>query len=157
MLHWGVRKGRKDWVQPPKEMWTSGTKQAGDIAMETSFQSDGGTVEHAGDTINLQKLELEVDSGVSVTGLTFVIRSDDNSAWYRDGPLFYDHRSANTCHPKLLLCMLLSSIIGGHELPQACLCTVPSRMQNYQLHVYSFAATPQCWIRPSSVQSYLSC
>ena len=39
----------------------------------------------AGDTLQLQKLELTVPGDAEVTGLTFVARSADNSAWFRDG------------------------------------------------------------------------
>lgn len=85
VLHWGVRKGRRDWILPSRDIWTSKTKQVGDIAVETSFSEAQESVYHEGDQITLQTLELDFEPGVSITGLTFVIRSEDQSAWYRDG------------------------------------------------------------------------
>ena len=35
--------------------------------------------------MQLQRLELDIPSGDNVRGLTFVLRSEDNSAWWRDG------------------------------------------------------------------------
>lgn len=66
-------------------MHSSEAKQVGDIALETSFHDSHKSVEIAGDQINLQELEVAIGQDVRVTGLTFVIRSGDNSAWYRDG------------------------------------------------------------------------
>ena len=85
VLHWGVRKGKKDWVLPPRDMWAANSKQAGDIAIETTFEESAESIEHAGSKIDLQRLEFDIEPSVQATGLTFVIRSDDNSAWYRDG------------------------------------------------------------------------
>ena len=95
VLHWGVRKGKQDWILPPKEMWTSSTQQVGDIAVENSFAEAGESVEQAGDRIALQSLQLQVNPAVDVTGITFVMRSEDNSAWYRDGKT--SMKLANPC------------------------------------------------------------
>lgn len=43
--------------------------------------------EVAGDRVPLQRLQYEVPADNKVSALTFVIRSDDGSRWWRDGVL----------------------------------------------------------------------
>lgn len=89
MLHWGVRIGKQEWVPAPKAMQPAGTEQSGDIALETAFE-DNEALEVGGKTVKLQKLQLLVPAKEAITGVTFVIRSSDGSAWFRDGgPWFH--------------------------------------------------------------------
>ncbi len=70
---------------PPTEIQPSGSEQAGEIALETPFVPAGEGTVVGGDTLQLQSLELSVPGDGGVTGLTFVARSADGSAWFRDG------------------------------------------------------------------------
>lgn len=85
VLHWGVRVGKKEWVAPPKETMPDGTESAGDIAVETAFVGRSELKELNGDKVRLQELRLQIPAGTDITGVTFVMRSGDGSAWFRDG------------------------------------------------------------------------
>ncbi|RYE51095.1 MAG: hypothetical protein EOP48_18705 [Sphingobacteriales bacterium] len=98
MLHWGVRKGKKEWVLPPESVRPSGSQGAGKIAAETAFK-DGETLQLGGDNLNVQRLQLTIPPDAGITGLTFVMRSEDKSAWFRDGRLhshFFAYRGKRT-------------------------------------------------------------
>ena len=86
MLHWGVRAGKKEWVLPPNNLRPSGTEQAGNIAVETPFVQGSEELEvNSSGPLQLQTLQLSIPAAADVTGLTFVLRSGDSSAWFRDG------------------------------------------------------------------------
>ena len=85
MLHWGVRSGKKEWVMPPTPLRPPGSEEAGKIALETAFQQGEKKIELGGKSIGVQSLQVTVPQGAEITGLTFVLRSADNSAWFRDG------------------------------------------------------------------------
>ena len=85
VLHWGVRIGKKEWVMPPRSVRPPGSKEAGKIALETAFQQSSEKLELSGSQLTVQSLELSIPADAEVTGLTFVMRSQDESAWFRDG------------------------------------------------------------------------
>ena len=70
---------------PPKSVRPSGSKEAGEIALETAFQQSAEKLELSGSQLTVQSLELSIPTDAEVTGLTFVMRSKDESAWFRDG------------------------------------------------------------------------
>lgn len=87
VLHWGVRKGRKGWAMPPLDVRPPGTQETGEIAAETELQPSEKTAEVSGQDLHFQTLQLTIPPKAEVTGLTFVMRSADRSAWFRDGRL----------------------------------------------------------------------
>ncbi|KAK9809702.1 hypothetical protein WJX73_007079 [Symbiochloris irregularis] len=89
VLHWGVRKGgRGDWSKPSEKLWPSDSTKATDTAIDSPFQTGSGEdfyAEASGDRVPLQRLHLQVPGDHSLAGITFVLRSKDNSRWWRDG------------------------------------------------------------------------
>lgn len=85
VLHWGVRKGKDAWLLPDKDVWPAESSAAGEQALETPFARSGDTVQADGKTVELQTLKVDLPASSSVKGLTFVVRSADGSAWFRDG------------------------------------------------------------------------
>lgn len=85
VLHWGVRMGQQEWVIAPQRIWPSGSVKAGSIAAETGFQPNGETVRLGGRELKIHAVGLSIPPDAGLKGLTFVLRSADNSAWFRDG------------------------------------------------------------------------
>ena len=88
MLHWGVRMGKNEWVLPPEQIWPQDSSDADGKALDSPFVSGSGSehqLEVGGQKVQLQALRLHIPPDSKVTGLTFVLRSGDNSAWFRDG------------------------------------------------------------------------
>ncbi|KAK9852315.1 hypothetical protein WJX84_008608 [Apatococcus fuscideae] len=90
VLHWGVKKGQSgEWLLPEKDLWPEGSQDAGTgIAVDTPFaplQSPEADLQTEGKKVPLQQTRLSISSGHDLNGLTFVVRSDDSTAWWRDG------------------------------------------------------------------------
>ena len=88
VLHWGVRTGKNEWVLPPEQIWPQDSVDADGKALDSPFVSDAGSehqLEVGGEKVQLQTLRLRIPPDSKFTGLTFVLRSGDNSAWFRDG------------------------------------------------------------------------
>uniref|UniRef100_A0A383VC26 Uncharacterized protein n=1 Tax=Tetradesmus obliquus TaxID=3088 RepID=A0A383VC26_TETOB len=91
VLHWGVSKaGSRDWRRAPEDLRPEHTiVLEGGTACETHFQDCQGEeecdVEIAGAKVPLQRLALTLPAGQQdVGGITFVLRSADQTRWYRD-------------------------------------------------------------------------
>mmetsp|Transcript_20854 Transcript_20854/g.62756 ORF Transcript_20854/g.62756 Transcript_20854/m.62756 type:complete len:1085 (+) Transcript_20854:1468-4722(+) len=90
VLHWGVRRGtsRGEWLRPPDEVMPKGTDAPdGAEAVDTAFQTCTDTDCELPDfeNVELQRLTLNFPAGAGLSGLIFVLRSEDNSAWWKDG------------------------------------------------------------------------
>ncbi|KAL4422809.1 hypothetical protein ABPG75_009006 [Micractinium tetrahymenae] len=101
VLHWGVKKpGRGgDWLAPPDSVKPPNTTMPdGGTAAETPFSActeeecmlDWNEVDYepedfGGSTHPLQRIKLHIPSGHQLAALTFVIRSEDGTMWWRDG------------------------------------------------------------------------
>lgn len=70
---------------PPQAVRPSGSEEAGKIALETAFQQSSEKLQLSGSQLTVQSLQLSIPADAEVTGLTFVMRSKDSSAWFRDG------------------------------------------------------------------------
>ena len=81
---------------PPESVRPTGTEEAGEIAAETAFQPSKEKLEVSKQALEVQVLEFSIPPDADVTGLTFVMRSADNSAWFRDGGFLYRVRR-NKC------------------------------------------------------------
>lgn len=92
VLHWGVRRGtsRSEWLRPPPEVMPKGADAPeGAEAIDTPFASCenepdcqlDGDFEH----VELQRLNITIPAGAGLSGLAFVLRSEDGSAWWKDG------------------------------------------------------------------------
>ena len=58
------------------------------IAVDTPFgplQSPEADMQTEGKKVPLQQARFSISSGHDLNGLTFVVRSDDSTAWWRDG------------------------------------------------------------------------
>ncbi|KAI8477159.1 MAG: R1 protein [Monoraphidium minutum] len=89
VLHWGITKqGSRDWKRAPKPLWPDGTEALeGGIACETVFEAcneEECDVEVQGAKVPLQRVQLVVPADTDIGGLTFVLRSEDSTRWYRD-------------------------------------------------------------------------
>ena len=80
---------------PPQAVRPSGSKEAGKIALETAFQQSSEKLSLSGSQLTVQSLQLSLPADAEVTGLTFVMRSKDESAWFRDG--WCRQCTANNC------------------------------------------------------------
>ena len=81
--------GSRDWHRPPAAIRPPGTMSLeGGVACETMFPSCGDDeecdVEIAGAKVPLQRIQLEFPPDTDIGGLTFVLRSADQTRWYRD-------------------------------------------------------------------------
>lgn len=101
VLHWGVKKAGRgsDWLQPPVEILPEGsTVPDNGIAAETKFQActdedcmlDWDQVDYepedfGGSRHPLQRVKLVIPPGHGLAALTFVMRSEDGTRWWRDG------------------------------------------------------------------------
>jgi len=90
IMHWGVRKGKgRDWKKPPKGLLPEGTEMVTDgIAAETEFSGctdDECHIEIGGSIVPLQRIELNVPTKESLSAISFVLRSEDGSRWWKDG------------------------------------------------------------------------
>ncbi|KAL4448876.1 hypothetical protein ABPG77_007593 [Micractinium sp. CCAP 211/92] len=100
VLHWGVKRpGRGgEWLAPPDNIKPENTTMPGGNSAETPFSActdedcmlDWNKVDYepedfGGSTHPLQRIRLEIPSGHQLAALTFVIRSEDGTMWWRDG------------------------------------------------------------------------
>eukprot|EP00887_Chlorella_sp_A99_P007269 scaffold2.g7269.t1 len=98
VLHWGVKEaGRKrgEWLRPPPALLPEGSELLeGGIAAETPFREcpqeecpveDWMLVSHNDLPLPIQRTTLQLPRGHGLAALTFVIRSTDGTAWWRDG------------------------------------------------------------------------
>lgn len=90
VMHWGVRKGNgRDWKKPPKTLLPEGTELVPDgIAAETEFTGctdEECHIEIGGSIVPLQRIELNVPFKESLSAISFVLRSEDGSRWWKDG------------------------------------------------------------------------
>ncbi|KAF8067212.1 R1 [Scenedesmus sp. PABB004] len=90
VLHWGVSKpGSRDWRRAAPALRPEDTVALeGGTACETDFlecEDDECDVEIAGSKVPLQRITITVPPGsADVGGITFVLRSADQTRWYRD-------------------------------------------------------------------------
>ena len=90
VMHWGVRKGNgRDWKKPDESLLPEDTELVpGGIAAETPFKGctdEECHVEIGGSIVPLQRIELEVPHNAKISAISFVLRSDDGSRWWKDG------------------------------------------------------------------------
>lgn len=90
IMHWGVRKGNgRDWKKPSEDLLRDDTNLVPDgIAAETQFKGctdDECHIEIGGSIVPLQRIELHVPSKSSLSAISFVLRSEDGSRWWKDG------------------------------------------------------------------------
>ncbi|XRB06735.1 alpha-glucan, water dikinase [Pycnococcus provasolii] len=82
VLHWGKTGENADWTLPPKEIWPAGSTQpeTSAIAVESPF------VPYPGDFIvPLQAITLSVPLSLNIAAIPFVVRSNDETRWWKDG------------------------------------------------------------------------
>ena len=83
VLHWGIKKPGKGrgWEKPPAKLLFPGSELLKDgIAAEAPFVKGAKVA-----AVPLQEIVAPFPKGHGATALTFVIRSDDGTAWWRDG------------------------------------------------------------------------
>lgn len=91
VLHLGVKYAGKrgSWHKPPKTIIpTIGTFVNDGKAAEIPFgmcEEEECEVEFGGATVPLQRTSLSLPGGHGLTAVTFVLRSDDNTRWWKDG------------------------------------------------------------------------
>ena len=90
VLHWGVRKGSgRDWKKPDEALLTENSQLLSDgKAAETPFEGctdDECHIEIGGSIVPLQRIEIHVPSDTKLSALSFVLRSEDGSRWWKDG------------------------------------------------------------------------
>lgn len=89
VLHWAITApGSRDWRHPSEKLWPAGTKEVeAGPACESLFEEcddDECDVEVLGSKVPLQRITLTIPADEAVSGLTFVIRSEDGTRWYKD-------------------------------------------------------------------------
>ncbi|WPT16709.1 Alpha-glucan water dikinase [Picochlorum sp. SENEW3] len=89
VMHWGVRKGGRSWKKPDVALLSGDSDLVPDgIAAETPFKSCSDEechIEIGGSIVPLQRVELSVPGNAKVSAISFVLRSDDGSRWWKDG------------------------------------------------------------------------
>ena len=81
-LHWGACKRKpRDWAVPSEALWPSGTVACDDgIAVDTRFGEY-----RAPPRVPLQQVLISVPKKEGLFGLTFVVKSVDETKWWKDG------------------------------------------------------------------------
>lgn len=89
VLHWGVRRhGKGEWLKPSDSLLPAGSTRATDTAVDSPLKEGEGaqaSAEVAGERVPLQGIHLTIPGDHKLSGLTFVMRSEDSSRWWRDG------------------------------------------------------------------------
>jgi alpha-glucan,water dikinase len=92
VLHWGVcKKSRGGWALPPKSMWGPGTEDCGDgLAVDTPLRPCGReectSLQIGQAVVPVQQAVLTIPADHPHFGLTFVVKSVDETEWWKDGP-----------------------------------------------------------------------
>ena len=89
VMHWGVWKGGRSWKKPDADLLPGDSDLVPDgIAAETPFKSCSDEechIEIGGSIVPLQRVELSVPGNAKVSAISFVLRSEDGSRWWKDG------------------------------------------------------------------------
>ena len=91
VLHWGVKRAgrRGSWEKPPKRLLPSNAELVNDgEAAEMQFglcEEEECEVEFEGSIVPLQRVVLRLPEGHGLNAISFVLRSDDNTRWWKDG------------------------------------------------------------------------
>jgi len=91
VLHWGVcKKSRGGWAFPPKSIWSPETEDSGDgLAVDTPFSAcsieECISLQIGKAAVPVQQMTIQIPSDHEHFGLTFVVKSADETKWWKDG------------------------------------------------------------------------